>query len=351
MTGIDDTDGPAPRAVKGLVELMLVAAVTGGLTYVLGVGRHGAVATPAGVTGRGQGARHPGAIPARGWRDILRRTFAEFNADHITVIAGGVTFSVLLAIFPALAAFVALYGLVANVNDIPHQLQTLGAVLPSEAVKFVGGEMTRMAQARHGGLSLALIFGVVLSFWSANGAMKALFVGMNVAYEQPEKRGFVRLNLLTLTFTLGLILFFSLTVAALAADAVVAKLVGPTAGMVVSLARWPILLVGFGGGLALLYRYGPSRGHARWRWVSWGSGVATLLWLIASLLFSVYTSHFSHYNRTYGSLGAVVGLMIWIWISAIIVLLGAELNSEIEHQTGVATPDTAGKVGMAAPAR
>ena len=243
----------------------------------------------------------------------------------------------LLAIFPALGAFVALYGLVANVNDIPAQLHAMQAVLPSAAVNFFGAEMTRLAQARHGGLSLALIFGVLLAFWSANGAMKSLFVGMNVAYEETEKRNFLKLNLITLAFTFGLIIFFATTLAAMAADGVVARLVGHTMGLVVSFARWPLLLIGFGAGLALLYRYGPSREHARWRWISGGSVFATVLWLIASLLFSFYTSRFSHYDRTYGSLGAVVGLMIWIWISAIIVLLGAELNGEIERQTDVDT--------------
>ena len=333
---------PRDPAVRGLAEAAMVAAVTGGLTYLL-AGRKrslaGGDATPVAAAhdGRGGGARHPGEIPAIGWRDILSRTFAEFNADHITVIAGGVTFSVLVAIFPALAAFVALYGLVANVDDIPRQLATLSVILPSEAVNFLGGQMTRLAQTRHGGLSLTLIVGLLLSFWNANGAMKALFVGMNVAYEEKEKRGIIKLNLITLVFTFGLILFFAITVTALAADAVVAKLVGPSAGVIVAFARWPILLIGFGAGLALLYRYGPSRRHARWRWISWGSVAATVLWLLASLLFSLYTSKFSHYDRTYGSLGAVIGLMIWIWISAIIVLLGAELNAEIEHQTGVDT--------------
>jgi membrane protein len=335
-------DRDAAQGASRIAEIMVAAAVASGLTYLLTAANQirgmdvGAVAgaVPPGAPGRGEGAHRPSQIPARGWRDILKRTFVAFAADHITVIAGGVTFSVLLAIFPALAAFVSLYGLVANVDDIPRQLQTLGAVLPSAAVMFVGAEMTRLAQARHGGLSLGLIFGVLLSVWSANGAMKALFVGLNVAYEETEQRGLVRLNLLTLVFTFGFMIFFAVTVAALAADAVVARLAGPTAGAIVAFARWPLLLVAFGGGLSLLYRYGASRSHARWRWVSWGSVAATALWLAASLAFSLYTSRFSHYNQTYGSLGAIVGLMIWIWISSIIVLLGAELNGEIERQVG-----------------
>jgi membrane protein len=341
---MDRNDEADPRGAPGVATIMLTAAVAGGITYVLTAAANRSEGAAAGAefdhspSSRGGGARHPGDIPARGWRDILRRTFTAFNADHITVISGGVTFSVLLSIFPALAAFVALYGLVANVQDIPGQIGTLRAVLPSDAVRFIGGQMVRLAEARHRGLSLALIFGVLLSFWSANGAMKALFVGMNVAYEAKETRGVIRLNLTTLAFTLGLMVFSILAVAALAADALIARLAGPTAGLVVTFARWPFLLAAFGGGLSLLYRYGPSREHARWRWVSWGSAAATVLWLVASLAFSLYTSKFSHYDRTYGSLGAVVGLMIWIWISAIIVLLGAELNGEIEHQVGNPAP-------------
>ena len=337
----------APSELRSRVaEIAVTAAVASGLTYLLAAAKRSgdylaastAKLAPPGAPDRGGGAHHPGEIPARGWRVILKRTFVAFAADHITVIAGGVTFSVLLAIFPAMAAFVSLYGLIADVDDIPRQLETLGAVLPSAAVKFIGDEMTRLAQAGHGGLSLGLIFGVLLSVWSANGAMKALFVGLNVAYEETERRGLVKLNLLTLVFTFGLMVFFALTVAALAADAVVARLVGPTAGSIVAFARWPLLLLAFGGGLSLLYRYGPSRRRARWRWVSWGSVAATILWMAASLAFSFYTSKFSHYNQTYGSLGAIVGLMIWIWISSIIVLLGAELNGEIEHQVGNPSP-------------
>jgi membrane protein len=340
---MSDKEGARPRRAPGVAAIMMTAAVASGVTYVLTAAdrrRDPASASlpDLATADRGGGARHPGEIPARGWWDILKRTFVAFSADHITVIAGGVTFSVLLAIFPALAAFVALYGLVADVDDIPGQLKVLSAVLPSDAVKFMGGEMVRLAKAHHGGLSLALVFGVLLSFWSANGAMRSLFVGMNVAYEEKERRGLIALNLTTLAFTLGLVVFFILAVGVLAADDVVARFVGPAVGAIVSLARWPLLLLAFGGALALLYRYGPSREQARWRWVSWGSVAATVLWLAASLLFSVYTSKFSHYDRTYGSLGAVVGLMIWIWLSAIIVLLGAELNGEIEHQVGNPAP-------------
>ncbi|MGI8841562.1 MAG: YihY/virulence factor BrkB family protein, partial [Caulobacteraceae bacterium] len=286
---------------------------------------------------RGRGARDPAQIPLRGWKDVLVRLWSEFNADNITIIAGGVTFSVLLAIFPALGAFVALYGLVGDVNDVPRQLQVIGVILPHDMVKFIGGEMIRLARARGGGLSLALIGGLVISFWSANGAMRTFMVGLNVAYEEKEKRGFIGATLTSLAFTIGLLVFAMGTLVALGASSVVAAFLGKDAEFLFNLARWPLLVLAFAGGLSLLYRFGPSREAARWRWITWGSALATVLWLLASVAFSFYASRFAHYDRTYGSLGAVVGLMVWIWLSAIIVLAGAELNAELEHQTAIDT--------------
>ncbi len=325
---------PPPRG--GVIEAALTAAIVGLGVYVFTNPRGGAQSGRPDVSSSasGAGARSPAGIPAKGWRQILARTWREFNQDHITVIAGGVTYSVLLALFPALGAFVALYGLVADVNDIPRQIESLRAVLPSAAVSFVGGEMTRLARAQHGGLSLALGAGLLISFWSANGAMRAFFVGLNVAYEAEEKRSVVHLTLISLGFTLGMIFFLFVVSLAMAAGAATPFL-GPQVGQLVSYGRWPLLVLAFVGALALLYRYGPSRPHTRWRWVSAGSIVATFLWLIASLLYSLYTAKFSHYDKTYGPLGAVVGLMIWVWLSAVIILFGAELNSEIEHQAAL----------------
>lgn len=284
---------------------------------------------------RGRWAVSPGKIPLRGWKEVLLRTWREFNEDNITIIAGGVTFSILLAIFPALGAFVALYGLVGNIDDVPRQIQVLGVLLPPDMLKFVGGEMVRLARARSGGLSIALIIGLVISFWSANGATKALMVGLNVAYEEREKRGFFRCTATSLLLTLGLLVFAAATVVALGAGSVVSAFLGEGVGRVIDLARWPLLVVAFAGCLAVFYRFGPSREMARWRWITWGSAAATTLWLLASLAFSFYVGRFAHYDRTYGSLGTVIGLMVWIWLSALIVLLGAEMNAELEHQTAV----------------
>lgn len=285
--------------------------------------------------GRGRLADSPAQIPLRGWKDVLLRTWQEFNQDNITIIAGGVTFSILLAIFPALGAFVALYGLVGDVNEVPRQIQVLGVLLPPDMVKFVGGEMVRLAGTRSGGLSLALIGGVLISFWSANGATKALMVGLNVAYEEREKRGFVKSTLVSFLLTLGLLIFAAATVVALGAGSVVGAFLGRDIGRVFDVARWPLLVLAFAGCLSVFYRFGPSREMARWRWITWGSAGATVLWLLCSLAFSFYVGRFAHYDRTYGSLGTAIGLMVWIWLSAIIVLAGAEMNAELEHQTAI----------------
>ena len=294
--------------------------------------------------GRGRDARAPQDIPAKGWKDILWRTWSEFNEDRIPTVAGGVSFFGLLALFPALGAFVSLYGLFADVKAAREQLRLLAGLVPREALDFVGDQMTRLAEAEHASLGLTFLFTLLVSLWSANAGVKALFDGLNVAYEEREKRGLVRLNLISLAFTFGAIAFLVLSFAGVVAVPVALALVGlPDLGFM-SVLRWPILFAVAIAGLSLLYRYGPSREHARWRWITWGSVIGAALWLAASMVFSFYVSRFGHYDRTYGSLGAVVGFMSWLWISIIVVLVGAEINAEIEHQTAVDSTTGAPKV-------
>ncbi len=286
--------------------------------------------------GRGRTAEHPGQIPLRGWRDIFWRAWTEFNRDNIPQVAGGVAFFGLLAVFPAMAAFVSLYGLFFDPATVEQQVHVLAGVLPGEAMDLMTDQLKRLAATRHSGLSLAFVTGLLLSLWSANAGMKSLMVGLNISFEEKEKRKFVRLNVVSLAFTFGGLLFMLLTIAAVVAVPIVLAFVGYK-GSALSVLRWPALLLIAIGALAVLYRYGPSRQAERWRWVSWGSAFAAILWLTVSLLFSQYVSHFGTYDRTYGSLGAVIGFMSWIWISVITVLFGAEINSEIEHQTAVDT--------------
>jgi len=285
--------------------------------------------------GHGRAARDPFHIPLRGWQDIFWRTLREFGADNIPQVAGGIAFFGLLSIFPAMGAFVSLYGLFSNVDMAERQLDLLAGVLPDAALQMVGEQMLRLASARHTGLGLAFGVSLLASLWSANAGIKALFSGLNVAFEETEKRSFLKLNLVSLSFTLGAQAFLALAFAAVVAAPVALSYLGYTPGgfAAMSILRWPLLLLVAVGGITLLYRYGPSRHRERWRWVSWGSVFAAVLWLAVSLLFSVYVAHFGSYDRTYGSLGAAVGFMSWLWISSIAILFGAELNSEIEHQT------------------
>jgi membrane protein len=285
---------------------------------------------------RGREAERPGAIPLKGWKDILWRAFREIRQDDVAGIARGVAFSALLALFPALGAFVSLYGVFADPALAREQLATLGGFVPAEGLEILGEQMNRLATAGDTGLSLAFVGGLIISIWSANGGMKALFQGLNVAYEEREKRSFIRVNLWSLAFTLGAMLFFA------AASGLV--IVAPVALQAMHLdpellplawLRWPALVATLMLGLALLYRYGPSRERARWRWISVGSVAASLGWIAGSALFSWYLANFANYDAAYGSLGALFGFMMWIWLSCVVVLCGAELNSEIEHQTAI----------------
>lgn len=277
--------------------------------------------------------RNPARIPLKGWKEILARTRKEFTDDQVPIIAAGVSFYSLLALFPGLAAFVALYGLFADIAEVQHHIQVLSVILPGTALKFLGEQMVRMAEAQKGGLSLTFIIGLLTSIWSANGAVKALMTGLNIAYEEHETRNFVKKTLVSLAFTLGLLVFGMAAVAVLGAGPAVEAYMGQHAATMLNLISWPILLVVLAIGIAFLYRFGPSRSPMPFQWLSWGSGVALLLWIAVSALFSLYVGNFAHYDKTYGSLGAVVGFMMWNWLSNLIILAGAELNSEVERQT------------------
>lgn len=285
-------------------------------------------------TERGRQADKPSEIPAKGWKDILWRAAKEFGDDDVAAWARSIAFSGILALFPALAAFVAIYGLFADIETARSHLAGLTGVIPADAATLIGDQMVRIAAANDAGLGLTFLIGVLLSLWSANAGMKALFKGLNIAYEEEEKRGFIKLNLITLAFTVGAIVFISLAMGAVVIMPIVLDALGLGFGaQLLALLRWPLLVAVLMVGLSAVYRYGPSRDTPQWRWVSWGGVVATVLWIVGSALFSWYLANFANYNETYGSLGAVFGFLMWLWLSAVVVLFGAELNSEIEHQT------------------
>jgi membrane protein len=284
---------------------------------------------------RGRVAGSPTEIPAKGWKDIAWRAYEEMNKDRILAVAAGVTYFGLLALFPAITALVSMYGLFADAATINDHLTALSGFMPGGALDVIGEQVKRITAQGEGTLGFAFFFGLALSLWSANAGMKALFDALNVAYDEEEKRGFFALNLASLTFTLGAIAFALLAVGGIVVIPVVLNFIGlgPLVEWLLWLARWPALLAVIILGLAVLYRYGPSRDKAEWKWISPGSIFAAVVWIVASMLFSWYVSNFGNYNETYGSLGAVIGFMTWMWLSTTIVLVGAELNAEIEHQT------------------
>jgi membrane protein len=257
------------------------------------------------------------------------------NGDRILAVAAGVTYFGLLALFPAVTALVSLYGLFADVNTINEHLGALSGILPGGAVEIVGDQVKRIAGSGDQALGFAFFFGLALALWSANAGMKAMFDALNVAYDEEEKRGFIALNLRSLLFTVGAILFILVAIAAIVVLPVVLQFIGlgKVTEWLLWIARWPALLAGVVLALAVLYRFGPSRDQVDWRWLTPGSIVAAVVWIAASMLFSWYVANFANYNETYGSLGAVIGFMTWLWISTTIVLVGAELNAEVEHQT------------------
>ena len=286
--------------------------------------------------GRGRAAHGPHVIPMVGWRDILWRTFWEVSRDKLPSTAGGVTFYVLLAIFPAIAAFVSLYGLVSDVGAVEIQLRELAGVFPSSVIQIVGEQMLRLAGQHPGKLSAAFVVSLLISVWSANAGMKALFEGLNVAYDETEKRPFFRRTAITYASTLGALVFLVVVAGVLVAGPAALRwlrLAQPDSWWVAL--RWIVVLGVTLSAFSLVYRYGPSRARAKWRWVTWGAALASIGWLGGSLGFSWYVNNIAHFDITYGPLGAVVGFMLWVWFSIMALLIGAELNAEIEHQTAI----------------
>ena len=284
---------------------------------------------------RGRDARGPSEIPLKGWRDIFWRVWVEIGEDRVTLVAAGATFYLLLALFPALAAFVSFYGFVANPDTIAEQIAFLGGMLPSGGLDLIQAQLNALAEQDPAALSFGFVFGLLFALWSANNGIKSLFEALNIAYEEIEKRSFLWLNLVSFAFTLGAIVIGILFIVSVGVvPAVLATVgLGRFTETLIALFRWPVMIVAASVGLSLLYRFGPSRQPAEWRWLSWGAVITIIVWLAASITFSWYLANFADYNATYGSLGAVIGFMMWTWISVVILIVGAEVNAEIEHQT------------------
>lgn len=296
------------------------------------------MATPTdahGSNGRGRTATRPWDIPFEGWRDIAHRVWADLQRHNMSFVAAGVAFFVLLALFPALGAIVGIYGLIADPSDVAQEADFLGDVLPPDALKLLTNQLNQIASHAAGTLSLGVLIGLLIAIWSTSRGMTSIITALDIVYNEQEKRSFLRLTLLSLQLTLGAILFAVVALALIVGLPAAFDLLG-LGGLVTALLNllaWPLLGLLFILGLAVIYHYGPCRDEPRWQWVTPGAVLATVLWLIGSGLFSFYVANFGSYNETYGSVGAAVILLTWVYLTSYVVLLGAEVNAEMEHQT------------------
>nr|WP_111297780.1 YihY/virulence factor BrkB family protein [Paracoccus saliphilus] len=272
-------------------------------------------------------------LSPKDWIAVAKSTITQIGEDRVTSVAGGVTFFGLLSLFPSITAFVSLYGLYADPATIEAHLALLDDLLPESSLQIIRDQVVSIASSSTGALSLAGVVGLLVAFWSANGGMKALLSALNVAFFQRETRSFIRLNLVAMVFTLSGLVIIALMLGVIAVVPIMLQMLPGNWGgeLLVTVIRWPIMFAVLVVALAAVYRWGPAAPYTRWRWISPGAIFASIVLVITSMLFSWYAVNFAHYNETYGSLGAVIALMTWLWLNAMIVLVGAEVNSELER--------------------
>lgn len=283
----------------------------------------------------GATADTPKQVPAKGWFQITKRAWAEAKLDQVPLLAAGVAFYSFLSLFPAMIAAVTIYGLVASRETVARQTEAIAEALPRDAASIITDQMEAIASQPEQSLGLGLIIALVLALWSASGGVGNIVTAVNVAYDEEETRGFVKRKLLSLAFTLGAVLFVAVAVGLIAVVPPMLDELFPS-GVIhwtIQIGRFALLAAAVAAALAVLYRFAPDRDNPRFSWVSVGATVATVIWLIASVGFSVYVDNFGSYGKTYGALAGVAVLMLWLWITAYIVLLGAEINAEAEQQT------------------
>ena len=283
---------------------------------------------------RGRHAESPSEVPKEGWLDILARTKNELVKDNLSVVAAGVAFYCFVAFVPALGAVISVYALLADPAQVSEHMSELTRVLPGEIMPMLREQMTRLA-AENESAGISALVSLLLAIYGSSRAATALIQGMNIAYGEEEKRGFFKLQGVALLMTgvavVGAVVAIGLVALLPAAFNFVHWDRG--AELAASWLRWPILISGFILSLAVLYRYGPSRDEPKWKWVSWGAGLAAGLWMVGSALFSIYVATIGNYDKTYGSLGALVVFLFWLYLTAFVILIGAEMNSELERQT------------------
>jgi membrane protein len=283
----------------------------------------------------GARAGKPRQIPAKGWLQVTKRAWAEAKIDQVPLLAAGVAFFAFLSLFPAMIAAVMVYGLVADPATVQRQTEQISQALPEDAASLITDQMEAITSAPQQGLGIGLVVALLAALWAASGGVGQMLTAINVAYDEDETRGFVKRKALALALTLGAILFATVAILLIAVAPALLNTFIPEGALrlLLEIARWVGLLIAVGVGLALLYRWAPDRDSPRFTWVSVGAAVATVIWLVASLGFSLYVDNFGSYGETYGALAGVVVLMLWLWITAFVVLFGAEINAETEQQT------------------
>jgi membrane protein len=280
-------------------------------------------------------ADKPTEIPWRGWKQILKRSWAENQADNMPIIAGGVAFFGFLSIFPALIALISIYGLVASPATVAQQVEELSAQLPRSASTLIETQLNEIVTNDGGALTFGLVVSILGALWSVSGGVGNLITAINIAYDEVEARTFVKLRATSLALTLGAIVFVLITfgLVALVPQVIEALPLGMVGTVLAQVARWALLLTVFAGSLAVLYRVGPDRDAPKFSWVSLGAVIVTVIWALVSIGFAIYVDNFGSYDKTYGAIAGVIVLMLWLYITCYLVLLGAEINSETEHQT------------------
>jgi membrane protein len=294
---------------------------------------------------RGRSARHPQEIPARGWRDILARVRTEIGSDHVSLVSAGLAMYALLAVFPGLTAAFAIYGIFASPSEVLEHMQRFSGILPPGTWELFNRQLQTLARQAHGSLSITAGAGILIALWGARAGMSALMVATNIAYAEAEKRGFIKQTLLSLAFTLGAIVAFLLVLAIGVVLPIALAVLGTSEWVqwLITALRWVALWATAALGLAVLYRYAPSRRPARWHWVLWGSAIGAALWIIVSVGFAFYVRTFATYGKTYGALGGVIVLLMWFYLSSLTLVIGAEINAEMERQTKRDTTEGAEK--------
>jgi membrane protein len=285
---------------------------------------------------RGRNAATPMQMPKTGWWDALKRSWAEMGKDNLSLIAAGVAFYGFTAMVPLLGATVLVYGFVADPQTVLRQMAALTEMLPAEAASLIGEQLMNVVASNEGKKGLGLIVALAIALWGATKGAGAIVTALNIAYEEEDQRGFVKRTLLNLAIVLGAVIGLIFAVGAITSLSHLERIIPGAPAPLVWLgkvASWLALAALVAAGAATLYRYGPDRDKAQWTWLTPGSLAAALGIGLLTVGFSIYVANFGNYNATYGSLGAVVVLLTWLYLSALVLLLGAELNSELEHQT------------------